>query len=640
MSIPAESTGSVYEVYGIFRGPMQPVVVTTTINLASAPADVWPLITDTDRSNRLLMGAAAVYKPIEPGTKSSARFVVETTTAGFPMSYEEAPFEWTLNKRFSVYRKMRSGPLKAYTYGITLEPTTDGGTVATVRLELEPRHWLLKPVAQIQGSRFVANVAKLAETIDAHVRDDAPSPYLKPTSPANEERLAFAELELPKRGIDPAAIKVLIDLIRSGPDADLVRIRPFELAHHNDVDGREMLRALLHAVTVGLVELRWALVCPSCRTANDQVASLSAISDAGHCQLCDISYGIELDRAVEATFVPHPSVREVTDRMFCIGGPWRTPHVVVQANVDAGTTREIEAPAEPGRYRLFARGGAVASIDVETTGPKQASVVLREESLAPSELAIGPSGMIAVENATEDPLHVKIERLGYASFAATAHTVTTMSEFRRLFSKELLKPSTPLKVASCAILFSDLTGSTALYTKAGDAAAFRLVDDHFDVLRKVIDSFGGVVVKTMGDAIMAAFQEPIGGVRAAVRCLREFEAFRKAAANGELTGLKLGIYAGPCYVVTANDAIDYFGQTVNCASRVQHLAESGELLFEEDVFARLPDEDRAHLRLVEKLETTVKGVEAPLRLVRTRLAEDGAVSGKSGAAARSVAVSA
>src|SRR5688572_25723066 len=162
---------------------MRPVVVETTIELSSAPADVWPLITDTDRTNRLLFGVPGVIKPIEKGTKTNARFVVETKAAGFTLEYEEAPFEWTVNKRFSVYRKMRSGPLHSYTYGITLEPTTDGGTKATVRLELQPRFWFLRPIAQIEGKRIVGRVSHLAEQIDAHVRDDAPSPYLKPASP-------------------------------------------------------------------------------------------------------------------------------------------------------------------------------------------------------------------------------------------------------------------------------------------------------------------------------------------------------------------------------------------------------------------------------------------------------------------------
>src|SRR3954451_22314480 len=164
---------------------MRPVVVSSRVTMASAPPDVWPLITDTDRTNRLLIGKPAVYRPIEPGTKSSARFVAETSAGGFPMSYEEAPFEWTLNKSFSVYRKMRSGVLRAYTYGITLEPKKGGGTEATVRLQLEPRHWLLRPVIELQARRIVQDMARLADQIDAHLRDHAPSPFLKPSSPAN-----------------------------------------------------------------------------------------------------------------------------------------------------------------------------------------------------------------------------------------------------------------------------------------------------------------------------------------------------------------------------------------------------------------------------------------------------------------------
>jgi adenylate cyclase len=598
---------------------MRSVIVSTRVSMASAPADVWPLITDTDRTNRLLLGKPAVYKPIEKGAKSSARFVAETSAAGFAMSYEEAPFEWTLNKSFSVYRKMRSGVLRAYTFGITLAPTDAGGTDATVRLELEPRHWMLRPILEIQARRVVSGMARLSDQIDAHLRDNAPSPFVEPASPANAERLAFAEKELAKRDLDKKVVAMVIELLRSGPDADLLRIRPFELADQHGFDQRETLRVLLHAVTAGVVDLRWALVCPSCRTANDQVSSLSEIGDAGHCQMCDISYGIELDRAVEATFRPHESVRVVEDRMFCIGGPWRTPHVIVQANIEAGATRSLEAPAEKGRYRIFGRGGAVASLEVQPEGPAEVSAKLLAASVVPGELHVGPGGKVHVENATGEALHVKIERLGYASLAATAHVVTTMTEFRRLFSKDLLKPSTPLRVGHCAILFSDLTGSTALYTKAGDAAAFRLVDDHFDVLRKAIDESSGTVVKTMGDAIMAAFLEPRACVRAAIACLRGFEAFRKQHPNGADTGLKLGLFSGPCYVVTANDTIDYFGQTVNCAARVQHLAESGEIVFEESVYDDLPEADRNQLVMVEKVSAKVKGVEEPLRLVRTRL---------------------
>jgi adenylate cyclase len=603
---------------------MRPVVIAEEATLAAAPEEVWPLITDTDRTNRLVFGQPVVFRPIEQGARTSARFVGAAKAAGLTLEYEEAPFEWTVNESFSVCRRMRSGPLTSYTFGIAIEPGPGGGTRVSVRLELVPRHWIYLPVVHIEARRVVSRMVRLAAQIDAHLSERAESPFVVPRSSVNEARLEPAAKELAGLALEPAVVSALFEHVRKAPDADLVRMRPLELAESCGVDGREMLRALLHGVTVGLVELRWALVCPSCRTANDQVASLSAITGASHCQLCDITYDVELDRVVEATFRVHPSVREVHDQMFCIGGPRRTPHVLVQTNVDAGGARSVEVPGAPGRYRVFARGGAVASLEVGSEGPAEARVGLTTAGLSPNELTLGPSGILTIENGTEASLHVKIERPGYASLAATAHMVTTMAEFRRLFSKELLKPSTPLKVASCAILFSDLTGSTALYTSAGDAAAFRLVDDHFDLLRTSIAEAGGTVVKTMGDAVMAAFLEPSSCVRAAAACLRAFEKFRARHEHGAQIGLKLGLFAGPCYVVNANLAIDYFGQTVNCAARVQHLAGSGELMLEERLYESLPEACRAELEVIEAMDVHVKGVDAALRLVRTRLAASAA----------------
>ncbi len=215
---------------------------------------------------------------------------------------------------------------------------------------------------------------------------------------------------------------------------------------------------------------------------------------------------------------------------------------------------------------------------------------------------MAPGGSVLVTNGTSKPRHVKLERLGYASDAATAHYLSTVEEFRRLFSRDILKRGTPLKVARVTILFSDLTGSTALYTAIGDAAAFRVVDDHFDVLKGVIARHEGVLVKTMGDAVMAAFRDSRGCVRAATEILRAFEEFRQSSEHGASIGLKVGAVAGPCYVVTANAALDYFGQTVNVASRVQHLAGAGEIVVPHELFEALGEERRREVRVVERFE--------------------------------------
>ncbi len=607
---------------------MGPVVVTTSVDLASSAEDVWPLITDTDRMNRIIGGEPVTYRPVEEASADSpARFVASTKAAGFTLEYEEYPFEWSHGRSFSVFRRMRKGVLTSYAMSVDLAPIKDGtlqgGTRATFRLALEASSFIFRPLAMLVGRRFVRASAQLAEAIDHHVRDKAPSPYLKPVTVANLNHVTFAISELKKAGIAPALADRLGTFVREAPDADVIRIRPFEVAEQWGEDRRDVLRAFLRAVPAGIVELRWALICPSCRVAGQTVSQLDEIEAGAHCQQCDISFDLDLDRAVEATFVVHPTVRPVPQQLFCMGGPARTPHVLVQANLEPGASKSLDAPSEVARFRIFARGGASASVEVADDAPKAAEVTVIEDAIRPALVRIAPGGKLTVVNDTKEARHVKIERMGYATLAATAHTVSTLGDFRELFSTDLLKRGTPLKVARVAVFFSDLTGSTALYSEVGDAAAFRLVDDHFDLLRKIIDKNQGVVVKTMGDAVMAAFTDPSECVTAAVEALSEFERFRVAHKHGASIGIKLGMYAGACYVVTANGTLDYFGQTVNVASRVQHLAHSGELVLEEATLEALRPEAQALVQAGERFEARVKGIDAPLKLVRVQLSPKG-----------------
>jgi class 3 adenylate cyclase len=76
-------------------------------------------------------------------------------------------------------------------------------------------------------------------------------------------------------------------------------------------------------------------------------------------------------------------------------------------------------------------------------------------------------------------------------------------------------------------------------------------------------------------------------------------------------------------VVTANGQLDYFGQTVNVASRIQHLPGSSELLLAAEYAEDLPPETRAAVMISEPFEARVKGVDAPLHLVRMKLRATG-----------------
>jgi len=186
----------------------------------------------------------------------------------------------------------------------------------------------------------------------------------------------------------------------------------------------------------------------------------------------------------------------------------------------------------------------------------------------------------------------------------------------------VLRPGMSLKVARATILFSDLTGSTALYAREGDATALKLVQDHFDVLGAAIEAHRGAIVKTIGDAIMAVFEDEADGVRGAVAMLRAFEAFRareELARRGDVF-LKVGLHAGACYVVTANKILDYFGQSVNIAARLQGLADGGEVVLP----APLADAAEAGAWLAgafvrERFSTPIKGLDEPVDAARVAL---------------------
>jgi class 3 adenylate cyclase len=102
------------------------------------------------------------------------------------------------------------------------------------------------------------------------------------------------------------------------------------------------------------------------------------------------------------------------------------------------------------------------------------------------------------------------------------------------------------------------------------------VKKHFSVLQEIVAAEAGAVVKTIGDAVMATFPTPDKAVSAAIH-MREAMDRLNAGNDKEDLLLKIGIHVGPCIAVSLNERQDYFGQTVNIASRVQHLATSHEI---------------------------------------------------------------
>ncbi len=121
---------------------------------------------------------------------------------------------------------------------------------------------------------------------------------------------------------------------------------------------------------------------------------------------------------------------------------------------------------------------------------------------------------------------------------------------------------------SRAVLFADLVGSTRLYEALGDREAHAITAGCLAGLREAVERFDGIIVKTIGDGVMATFLT----ADAAFRCAEAIVAGMRCAALGSdrPLGVHIGFHYGP--VIEANG--DVFGDTVNVAARLMELAEN------------------------------------------------------------------
>ncbi len=204
--------------------------------------------------------------------------------------------------------------------------------------------------------------------------------------------------------------------------------------------------------------------------------------------------------------------------------------------------------------------------------------------------------------------------LSFVPFLNGKRLLTTQT-FRDLFRSEVIKASEGIGVKNITLLFTDLKGSTDLYERIGDLNAFSLVQRHFERLLDVTVRHNGAIIKTIGDAIMATFLKPADAVKAALAMRSEIAAFNAGQPDRALI-LKIGIHTGAAIAVTLNDRLDYFGQNVNVAARVQGLAEAGEICISDDVRA---DEEVAALLgalAVQPSKAKLRGMREDVRVFR------------------------
>ena len=404
--------------------------------------------------------------------------------------------------------------------------------------------------------------------------------------------------------------------IAEAPDEKLFRMNPYRYARETGTDERLAVDLFLHAAHAGVVEFSWGVLCPACGSFITTENALRALNAERFCAICEIPVPPVIDDNVEVTFSVAPSARAIRFQnseqldflrdsltLFFSPSVADTTHIgsyldnpVWFGTAPAGATLETEAELAPGRYVLAlpqyhalrrftvddGAGGSELNYEVLAGG----ELIQEGDQLAAGKVRLtlrNRLGRPVVFGAFTDPrpsspeaLAEKAAKLANLSghnfdrFFTVKELVTTQA-FRDLFRAESIPSQGGLALKNLTVLFTDLKGSTELYSRMGDMRAYGLVGEHFGILREVVAERGGAVVKTIGDAVMASFPTPAPALEAAMVMNREI------GKVGDLE-LKIGLHAGPCIAVDLNERLDYFGQTVNIAARVQAIADSRQIV--------------------------------------------------------------
>jgi class 3 adenylate cyclase len=524
------------------------------------------------------------------------------------IAWDEHPFDFEEPRRFSVLRVYHTGPVAEAEFGAELVPQGQG-TELVYRVRVRSR----RP-ADVAANRRAFGVS-MKRRFDRVFRSLARR--LATASPPYPEPPALGPtFKRPLRQAlgDVAHAERLVEFLVTAPEADLVRIRPFRLARLWSIPRDEALRLFLNATLKGVLGATWLVLCPSCRGAQAESATLSALTTEGHCPSCQAGFIADFDRLVELTFRLAPRWRLVEVVEFCVGGPQRTPHVVAQLGLPRGETADRMLRLLPGAYRAKAFLSGSVPCEVIEGGPNEVELTVTAEGITPRELTIGLECRLRAESRLEQSSYLAVERTEWADDACTAAYVSCFQDYRDLFGRDVLAPGVAVSVAEVTVLFTDLKDSTATYGRLGDASAFGLVRDHFAILTDIVRTHEGAIVKTIGDAIMAAFLDPAQALTAAYAMHDGIARLR--AIDGEPVVLKVGLHAGPCFAVTLNERLDYFGTVVNMAARIQSQSVGGDTVIDEEVAARPSVAALLEGRAVETYEAELKGISGTRRLVR------------------------
>lgn len=566
--------------------------------LKISASQLWPYIADTSRFNRYL-GLA----PRQESEKDGKKYVV-TTLIGLRQEWVEDPWTWVYQKSMQNERTYIKGIAKTVRAQFFFEPT-ENGVNFYVNFSWVPSSIWARLFLTATSSVLRNNFLKALGTIENYVLKnhglggEALKKLNDPETNVNLDGLNQALSGLKKLNLNPTTIDSLGEFIKRGDEADLFRIRVIELSRKWNLPKKDLLTTCMHGVRQGLLTISWDVICPHCRGVRVQADSLRKLPAKSECFVCDIDFETDQLESIEVVFHVHPSYRKVQEVLFCAAEPAKKDHIQVQQRLAPQEKVSYQLALKEGRHRLrFSSNGQSQIFEVKSD--TDAREVFWNGEAESEKIVCGPGSKIVAENKSSQEQLFTLEQLWWKDDVLHPSDVFSVPDFLDIFSRESLNTDVKIALGIQVIMFTDIINSTGFYTSRGDAAAFNEVKQHFSDVFSQIISCEGMIVKTIGDSVMASFANPDDALKAAVQIQKTFFEDRQDSS----IRLRISMHLGQVILVTLNEGVDLFGSTVNKAAKLQACAGAGEVSVSNEFYHAISNDSRKSIEGVVVQRTT------------------------------------
>lgn len=542
-------------------------------------------MSDTSRMNKT-MG----LPPWEEAELNGSR-VVRTHVLGQEQEWVESPWTWIVNQEINQERIYKKGLMQKQTgkFRLLSEKTSDGLNQVEVSFT-----WyggaLLRFVIGPMSAKFLKKamteyVQNQERIYFANVK--AKNLALTPLRELTAQDTDFIEVITKEaQSSKPEILKTLLRYLIASDSLDIHKINPKKTAKDTGLKTHEVIEQLTKLTQSGYLALTWDVICPHCRGPQLEAAKLRFVAESTICQSCDLEFSTQSDQSIEVTFKPQSKFREIGSITYCAAEPAKKSHILM--NWPASEMQSAKIDLKPGTYRartLHSKKECAVKVEDKTASKQKINLDFKQPlmTLASGETEISYTG-------SEKDFFV-FESLAWSDERYLAGEALSNTHIRTLVNDDLLKSGVKLDIGEQIILFTDIVGSTPMYKRLGDNKAFIAVQDHYVEIENIIKANSGVVVKFIGDAVMAAFTD----ASLAFKANQEIHSAFKN--NKDSLVLRTSFHIGQVLCVNMNVGLDYFGQTVNTAAKLQGWADGFETAVSEQTLQRVPESQRLQLTI-------------------------------------------